>query len=68
MSDERLPALGQPDGRQVNGRRPGAEPEPDRDADFADEHDITAVDRDVAAGRDADAEEESPKGWSGLDG
>lgn len=53
---ERLAALGQPpDG-------PDTLPEPD----FAREHDVTAVDRDIITGEDADVrEEESPRGWSG---
>ncbi|GIM87255.1 hypothetical protein [Salinispora arenicola] len=55
---ERLAALGQPpDGRDTL-------PEPD----FAREHDVTAVDRDVITGEDADEREaESPRGWSGED-
>lgn len=55
--EEGLPALGQPAG----------EPLPEGDGDFAGEHDATAVDDEVIAGRGADAEAESPRGWSGLD-
>jgi len=36
------------------------------DADFAGEHQDTAVDEDITGGRD-DREAESPRGWSGLD-
>lgn len=50
---ERLPALGD------------AEPVPEDDNDFAGEHDTTAVDREVTDGDHA--EQESPRGWSGLD-
>jgi hypothetical protein len=56
--DERLPALGQP----------VEQPEPEGDHDFAGEHDITTVDRQVAEGRGGATEEESPQGWSGLEG
>jgi hypothetical protein len=41
--------------------------DPDEQEDFAGEHDATAVDEEVAAGRDGDDEPESPKGWAGLD-
>ncbi|HEY7273531.1 MAG TPA: hypothetical protein VH502_12425 [Actinoplanes sp.] len=54
--DEGLPALGTPD----------EQPAPEGDDDFAGEHDATAVDQDVTAGRDV-GETESPDGWSGLD-
>ncbi len=54
---ERLPALGQP----------VEEPTPDGDHDFAGEHDATAVDQDITAGQDSDAEEESPAGSSGFE-
>ena len=38
-------------------------PEPD----FANEHDRTAVDRDIITGADEDGREpESPHGWSGM--
>jgi hypothetical protein len=41
--------------------------DPDEDvADFADEHDATAVDPGIVAGGD-DGEPESPDGWDGLD-
>ncbi|WP_164842552.1 hypothetical protein [Actinoplanes solisilvae] len=40
--------------------------DPDEQEDFASEHDATAVDEDVTAGR-YDDEPESPKGWAGLE-
>ncbi|NLU80601.1 hypothetical protein HCA58_19960 [Micromonospora sp. HNM0581] len=51
------PALGQPpEGTDTL-------PEPD----FANEHDRTAVDRDIITGADEDEREpESPSGWSGM--
>ncbi|GIJ27530.1 hypothetical protein Vqi01_26920 [Micromonospora qiuiae] len=54
---ERRPALGQPpEGTDTL-------PEPD----FANEHDRTAVDRDIITGADQDEREpESPRGWSGM--
>ena len=56
--EERLPALGQP----------VEEPTPEGDNDFASEHDITTVDRDITAGtEDGKREEESPQGWSGQE-
>ncbi|WBB79540.1 hypothetical protein O7606_25885 [Micromonospora sp. WMMD882] len=54
---ERIPALGQPP--------EGADtlPEPD----FANEHEETAVDRDIITGEDKEEREsESPRGWSGM--
>ncbi|GIJ24335.1 hypothetical protein [Micromonospora lutea] len=53
----RTPALGQPpEGKDTL-------PEPD----FANEHDRTAVDRDIITGADEDEREpESPRGWSGM--
>ena len=54
---EQLPALGQP----AEGM--DSTPEPD----FANEHDRTAVDRDIITGADEDEREpESPSGWSGM--
>ncbi|MGN9894137.1 hypothetical protein [Micromonospora sp. L31] len=55
---ESVPALGQPpEGRD-------ATPEPD----FANEHDRTAVDRDVITDEDADEREpEASRGWAGED-
>ncbi|MER7458421.1 hypothetical protein [Micromonospora sp. NPDC126480] len=52
-----LAALGQPPG----GRDTLPEP------DFANEHDRTAVDRDIITGDEDEEEheEESPRGWSG---
>jgi hypothetical protein len=55
--EERLPALGQP----------VEQPVPEGDNDFAGEHDSTAVDDDITAGRNAGKEPESPSGWSGMD-
>jgi len=57
-SDERLPAIGHPTQEPENAG--------DRTADFAEEHDTTAVDEDITSGRDKEREEESPHGWSGL--
>lgn len=37
------------------------------DDDFAGEHEHTAVDRRIISGTDAEREEESPRGWSGMD-
>ncbi|MCX4470402.1 hypothetical protein OOK41_08800 [Micromonospora sp. NBC_01655] len=53
-----VPALGQP---PEGG---DSTPEPD----FADEHDRTAVDRDIITGDEDDEEREpeSPHGWSGM--
>jgi hypothetical protein len=58
VSDERAP-IGDPDDPTADS--------PDS-ADFAAEHDDTAVDKDVTSGRDSgDREPESPSGWSGLE-
>ncbi|MEH0970970.1 hypothetical protein V6U77_07495 [Micromonospora sp. CPCC 205546] len=55
---EELPALGQP----PKGRDTLPEP------DFANEHDRTAVDRDIITGADADEREpEASRGWAGED-
>ncbi|MFY1633490.1 hypothetical protein ACN27F_09445 [Solwaraspora sp. WMMB335] len=40
---------------------------PDDDADFAGEHDDTAVAKDIIEGTDSDREPETPRGWSGLE-
>ncbi|MEV0806174.1 hypothetical protein [Micromonospora sp. NPDC050200] len=55
---DKLPALGEPpEGVDTL-------PEPD----FANEHDRTAVDRDVVTGEDSDEREpESSRGWAGED-
>ncbi|GGM18877.1 MULTISPECIES: hypothetical protein [Micromonospora] len=54
---QHLPPLGQPP----------EDSEPQQDPDFANEHDRTAVDRDVITGQDAgEREPESPRGWSGM--
>ncbi|MER7165066.1 hypothetical protein ABT336_03175 [Micromonospora sp. NPDC000207] len=53
-----LPALGQPPRATT----------PQKDPDFANEHDRTAVDRDVVTDADADEREpEAPRGWSGME-
>jgi hypothetical protein len=52
QQNERLPAFGD------------EEAVPDGDSDFAGEHADTVVDRDVTEEK---GEEESPRGWSGLD-
>ncbi|MFI6824288.1 hypothetical protein ACIBJE_25595 [Micromonospora sp. NPDC050187] len=54
---KRMPALGQPpEGLDTT-------PEPD----FANEHDRTAVDREIVTGEDEEEREpESPRGWSGM--
>jgi hypothetical protein len=57
MTAERLPALGQPEHDEL----------PDRDPDFSNEHDATAVDQDITAGEEPAGEPESPTGWSGMD-
>jgi hypothetical protein len=59
LGDEPLPAIGHP------GEQPDEAPPRGDQQDFADEHADTAVDKDVETG--ADGEEESPKGWSGLE-
>jgi hypothetical protein len=53
QQNERLPAFGD------------EEAVPDGDSDFAGEHSDTVVDRDAAD--DVTGEEESPRGWSGMD-
>ena len=40
--------------------------DPSEEPDFAEEHESTTVDPDVSAD-EKDGEEESPKGWDGLD-
>jgi hypothetical protein len=52
---EHLEAFGDPDPDDL-----------DLDTDFATEHQDTAVDSDITAGRDS-KEPESPEGWDGLD-
>jgi hypothetical protein len=42
------------------------DPDEAADSDFASEHETTAVDHDITAGRDR-AEPESPQGWDGQD-
>jgi len=54
QQNEHLPAFGE------------EEAVPDSDSDFAAEHSDTAVDRDVID--DEDGEQESPRGWAGMDG
>jgi hypothetical protein len=56
-ADERLPAIGQPEGAA----------DPTGDPDFSNEHQETAVDDEVITGEDADEREpEAPRGWSGM--
>lgn len=54
--EERLPAIGHPAGH----------PEPERDPDFAAEHEETAVSAEIITGDEPDREPESPRGWSGM--
>ncbi|GAB7039311.1 MULTISPECIES: hypothetical protein [Catenuloplanes] len=54
---EKLPPLG----------RPAGDDSPDRDPDFAGEHEDTAVGKDITAGTDDATEPESPAGWSGME-
>jgi hypothetical protein len=53
QQNERLPAFGD------------EEAVPDGDSDFAGEHSDTVVDREVE--NDKTGEQESPRGWSGMD-
>ena len=55
QQNERLPAFGDSDGT------------PDGDNDFASEHGDTAVDPAIIEDEDT-GEQESPRGWSGMDG
>ena len=50
----------------TDAREPIGDPDDDQ-ADFAGEHDDTAVDEEVTSGRDGDREPEAPEGWSGLE-
>jgi len=52
--------------RRQNLEAFGDEAIDDGESDFAAEHDDTAVDEDITHGR-ADGEEESPRGWDGMD-
>jgi hypothetical protein len=56
-SGPRLPALEEPEGRQ----------RPEGEADFAEEHEDTAVDEDIINGEDTEREPESPRGWAGME-
>jgi hypothetical protein len=56
LADDRLPAIG----------HPSQEPERDEEPDFAEEHEDTAVDEDIVSGEN-EREEESPKGWAGME-
>ncbi|HEX6967760.1 MAG TPA: hypothetical protein VF174_02890 [Micromonosporaceae bacterium] len=59
-SEERLPAIGRPEKETA--------PTAQRNADFATEHDETAVTTDIITGRDKELEgDDSPRGWSGLE-
>ncbi|HEX5542811.1 MAG TPA: hypothetical protein VFX60_14815 [Micromonospora sp.] len=59
-SDERLPAIGHPP------QEGEAETPPNSNADFAEEHDTTAVSEPILSGENQ-RETESPRGWSGLE-
>ncbi|HEX5594907.1 MAG TPA: hypothetical protein VFX61_02640 [Micromonosporaceae bacterium] len=59
-SDERLPAIGRPP------HEPESETPPSPNADFAEEHDATAVTDPIISGEN-ERETESPRGWSGLE-
>jgi hypothetical protein len=55
------PAIGQPAGDPTDTSTVGA-------PDIAGEHEDTAVDKRITAGRDGgDRETESPDGWAGMD-
>jgi hypothetical protein len=56
QDDQRMPVLGQ--SPEDTG--------PDSDADFANEHEETAVSDDIITGDDTDREPEAPQGWSGM--
>lgn len=59
-SEERLPAIGRPP-------KESAQNVP-TNADFATEHDETAVTPDIITGRDKKLEgDDSPRGWAGLE-
>ena len=65
--DARDSALGQP-ARDADSTAP--DPFDDdftADADFAGEHDDTAVDEEITEHRDRNREPESPRGWSGME-
>jgi hypothetical protein len=49
----------------TDNREPIGDPDDDQ-ADFAGEHDDTAVDEEITSGDD-DREPESPRGWAGLE-
>ena len=53
-------------GQQKHLEAFGDEEIDDADSDFASEHSDTAVDPDIADGRDK-GEDESPGGWDGMD-
>jgi hypothetical protein len=59
LGNERLPAIGHPP------QEPQA-PDINDEPDFAEEHEETAVDEDIISGEDEEREEESPKGWAGM--
>ncbi|MDG4820370.1 hypothetical protein O7635_00705 [Asanoa sp. WMMD1127] len=57
------PALGEPG---PDAADPGGTTDDTDGADFANEHEDTAVDESITEGRDR-GESESPHGWSGLE-
>lgn len=59
-SEERLPAIGHPPPEREQVAKPN------ENADFAEEHDAVAVTEDLTSGQDTEREDESPRGWSGL--
>lgn len=59
LDEDQLPAIGHPD------QEHDAEAPRDEQADFAGEHNDTAVDEDIVRGENG--EEESPKGWAGQE-
>ena len=60
LGDERLPAIGHP---PQDPQAPTVNDQPD----FAAEHEETAVDEDIITGEDEEREDESPKGWAGME-
>jgi hypothetical protein len=59
-SEEQLPAIGRSTKESAENAR--------TNADFATEHDETAVTPDIITGRDKELEgDDSPRGWAGLE-
>lgn len=55
--DGRLPAIGHPAGHPAEAQD---------DPDFANEHEETAVAKEIITGDERNREPESPRGWSGM--